>query len=133
MFKAAVCQFEPIYLDKRKTIDKMLKFIIEASSSGADLIVFPELAISGYPKWINLNNPKTANDDTLYWEKYINEGLNENHELFSLLTKAAIENNINLVAGFIESDTKNSNIIYNSSVVISRSDHYIGSHRKITT
>ena len=39
--------------DKKASLDKALKYIDEASGNGAELIVFPELFIPGYPVGMN--------------------------------------------------------------------------------
>ena len=49
IFKVAVIQESPVFLDKEKTIKKSVSLIEMASNSGAKLIVFPETFIPGYP------------------------------------------------------------------------------------
>jgi nitrilase len=52
MIKLAVVQESPVFLDREKTIEKMVKLIADAASRGAILIVFPEAYVPGYPAWI---------------------------------------------------------------------------------
>ena len=40
--------FNPIWGDKRRTLEKMKSITVEAARQGNNLIVFPELALSGY-------------------------------------------------------------------------------------
>ena len=47
--KIAVVQAAPVMFDKTKSTDKAVKLIAEAAEQGAELIVFPELFIAGYP------------------------------------------------------------------------------------
>ena len=63
MNKVAIIQQAPIFLDKEKTIQKVVALIEEAAGSGAKLIVFPESFIPGYPDWIWRLRP--ANDEKL--------------------------------------------------------------------
>lgn len=62
--RVALCQMNPVLGDLAGNVAKMKDMVIRAEQKGAQLIVFPELAISGYPP-----------QDTL---KY--EGLNRNME-----------------------------------------------------
>jgi N-carbamoylputrescine amidase len=46
-FVVAAANFSPVYGDTSATVDKMLDVLREAASQGADLVVFPELALHG--------------------------------------------------------------------------------------
>jgi nitrilase len=50
--KVAVTQHEPVWLDLVATVDKTCQLIEEAASTGANLVVFPEVWVPGYPAWI---------------------------------------------------------------------------------
>jgi predicted amidohydrolase len=56
--KIAVCQTNPVLLDLKTNITQVLENIEKAKSKGADLIVFPELALTGY--FVGLNYHKVA-------------------------------------------------------------------------
>lgn len=49
--KVAVIQKPPVLLNKQATIDRALNSINEAVGEGAELLVFPEAYIPGYPTW----------------------------------------------------------------------------------
>ena len=51
--KVAIVQDGPIYLDKKKSLKKAIHLIEEAASNGAELIVFGETWLSGYPAWLD--------------------------------------------------------------------------------
>lgn len=50
-FTAATVQAAPVFLDKKGTVDKVLRLIKEAAGNGAELVVFPEAFIPTYPYW----------------------------------------------------------------------------------
>src|SRR5215204_1511520 len=49
---AAAIQVSPVFLDLEATLAKTLERIAEAASTGAQLMVFPEAFLSGYPYWL---------------------------------------------------------------------------------
>ena len=51
--KIALVQAEPVMFDKTASLKKALQYIEEAASQKAELIVFPELFIPGYPVGMN--------------------------------------------------------------------------------
>lgn len=52
MSKLAIIQKSPVFLDKQKTIANAVALAQEAANNGAELVVFPEAFIPGYPAWI---------------------------------------------------------------------------------
>ncbi|MBL3591811.1 MAG: hypothetical protein JMN24_18845 [gamma proteobacterium endosymbiont of Lamellibrachia anaximandri] len=52
MTQLAIVQTAPVFLDKIKTIELAVIKVEEAASQGAELIVFTEAFIPGYPAWV---------------------------------------------------------------------------------
>ncbi len=52
--KVALAQVAPVWLNKEKTLQKVLDAIDEAATSGCELIVFGEGLVPGYPFWLAL-------------------------------------------------------------------------------
>ena len=48
----AIVQQPPVLLDRTRTLAKAVELVAEAAAGGANLIVFPEAFIPGYPAWI---------------------------------------------------------------------------------
>jgi nitrilase len=52
--KVALAQIAPTWLDKASTIEKVKNTILDAASKGAELIVFGEGLVPGYPWWLSI-------------------------------------------------------------------------------
>ena len=50
--KIAISQKPPVLLDLEATIDRVVETLEEAAGQGAQLVVFPEAYLPGYPTWI---------------------------------------------------------------------------------
>ena len=72
--KIQIAQFNPIVGDIKSNALKMLNLINEANESGAHLIVFPELSITGYPP-----------EDLLFRNGFINQVNDEIGNLCNLV------------------------------------------------
>lgn len=53
--KIAVVQEGPVFLDLTASMERALGFIARASDEGAQLVVFPETWLSGYPFWLDVS------------------------------------------------------------------------------
>jgi nitrilase len=48
----SVAQLEPVWLNKKRTIEKIISAIEQAATEKSDLVVFGETLLPGYPFWI---------------------------------------------------------------------------------
>ncbi len=130
--KVAAAQISPVFLDKERTIQKACRAIQEAGDNGADLIVFPEAFISGYPDWVWLiPNSKGADLNELY-VKLVENAVSVPDDSTSQLSKAAKEAGLNVVIGMHERNSETSNAsLFNSLLFIDDKGLVIGKHRKL--
>lgn len=56
LLNVALAQIAPVWLDKTATMEKVKAAITEASQKGAELIVFGEGLVPGYPWWLSITN-----------------------------------------------------------------------------
>ncbi|WP_314155695.1 carbon-nitrogen hydrolase family protein [Stomatobaculum longum] len=115
LLKIALGQFASVHGDTKSNLSKMLEMIGEASNAGADLIVFPELAYSGY------RNPSL-----------VMQRLSETQEgpFVQAMCEAAKEKRIHIVAGYPEAGEVPGRI-YNSAIFVNDAGEVIENMRKV--
>lgn len=130
--KIAAAQLTPVFLNKEKTIEKACEAISEAGKNGAQLIVFPEAFISGYPDWVWLiPNSKGAILNDLYC-RLVENAVSVPDDSTRKLCKSAKEAGINVVIGMNERNAdKSSASLYNSILFINDEGNLAGIHRKL--
>ncbi len=129
--KIALVQAEPILFDKQASLEKALKLIEEAAEKNAELIVFPELFIPGYPIGMNFGfsmgkRTEAGRED---WMRYYNASLLAGGEEFDQLAQAAIKAGAYISMGFSERDAVKGTL-YNSNVIFEPDGSY-KVHRKL--
>jgi len=133
MSKIAIIQESPVLLDRKKTIKKAVQLIDQAASAGAELIVFPEAYISGYPAWIWRLRP--GGDWGISEElhgRLLNSAVDIDAGDLRPLCDAAKKNKITIVCGLNERDGELSKAtLYNTAVVIGAEGSILNRHRKL--
>ena len=132
LIKIAAAQLTPVFLNKEKTIEKACEAISEAGKNGAELIVFPEAFISGYPDWVWLipnSKGKMLND---LYVRLVENAISVPDDSTDKLCKSAKTAGINVVMGMNERNTDKSGAsLYNSILFISNEGKIAGIHRKL--
>lgn len=130
--KVAVAQIAPVYLEVAKTIDKAISIIKEAAENKAELVVFPEAFVPGYPDWVwVVPNNKSAILNELY-TKLVENSISIPDKYTDQLSQAAKEANIHVMIGIQEKNSEASNSsIYNSILYIDDKGKIVGKHRKL--
>ncbi|MCW4049721.1 MAG: carbon-nitrogen hydrolase family protein [Candidatus Bathyarchaeota archaeon] len=127
--KAAVAQISPVFMDKEATIDKTCKAIEEAGRKKADIIVFSETHIPGYPYWRGANPISRWSQNQV---EYMKNAVKVPSEDTEVLGDAAMSAGVVSVIGCTEmSDIKGSNTLYNSILFYGKEGDLLGKHRKL--
>ena len=129
--RVALVQAEPVLFDKGACVDKTIKYIEEAAANKAELIVFPELFIPGYPIGMNFgfSMGKRTADGRVDWKRYYDASMCVGDEEFLRLAEAAKKACAYVSIGFSEQDEV-SGTLYNSNVIFSP-DGTWSVHRKL--
>jgi len=133
MPKVAIIQEAPCVLDREGTVKKAAEIINTVSDQGAELIVFPEAFIPGYPAWIWRLRPggDWGVSEELHARLLRNSIDLSTNDLKPML-EAAKANNVTVVCGVSERDSANSkSTIYNSVITIDTEGNIANHHRKL--
>ena len=128
-FTAAAVQMAPVFLNKDETIGKVISLIEEASSNGANLIVFPEATVPCYPYW-----PKDLG--SIEGRKQVLDAFTELHknsieipsEETKKLAEAAKKAGAYVILGVNERD---GGTLYNTILYLGNNGELLGKHRKL--
>ena len=130
--KVAVVQDSPVFLDKEATIEKVCTLIKAASQQGANLILFPEAFISGYPDWVWTLPAFKKQDISKMFTALYNSSISTTDKAIKLLCESAKLNNIIVVIGANEKNSERSNAtLFNSMIYIDNTGKLLGIHRKL--
>ena len=118
------------HLRPRETLKKVHKLAREAAQQGAQLVLFPEAFVSGYPRGLDFGavvgsrTDKGREDFRRYWESSVDvpgPAVNE-------LARAARNNKIYLVVGVVERD---GGTLHCCVLFFAPDGTYLGKHRKV--
>ena len=127
----AVVQGTPIMFDKDKGVEKAISMINECASNGAELIVFPELFIPGYPYGMTFGftvgsrNKEGRKDWKIYYD---NSMLADGVEMKRIID-CAVKNKVYVSIGYSERDAV-TGTLYNSNMMIAPDGEKMN-HRKL--
>lgn len=132
--KIAMAQIAPAWLNKDKTLDKILSSISEAGDQSCDLIVFGEGLLPGYPFWLSMTNGAEF-ESRIQKEihaHYIKNSIQIESGDLDAVSKIAKEKSIAIYLGIIErAQNRGGHSIYCSLVYIDKKGVIQSVHRKL--
>jgi len=126
----AVVQAAPIAFDTPRTLEKIDLKTREAAARGAQLVLFPEAFVGGYPRGLSFgatvgNRSSDGRDQyRLYWENAIEVP----GDATSTLSEIAARHGVYLVTGGIE---REGGTLYCTVLFFAPDGAYLGKHRKL--
>ena len=129
--RIAVVQCAPVMFDKIACTDKVIALTREAAANGAELIVFPELMIPGYPYGMTFGFTVGSRgaDGRKDWKLYYDNSILVPGEETERMSRAAREAGAYVSVGVSERDAV-SGTLYNTNLVFSP-DGEMTVHRKL--
>lgn len=130
----ALAQIAPVWLDKEQTIEKIKNTIETASKEKAELIVFGEALLPGYPFWIGLTNGAEWNSSVQkeIHAHYVQNSITIEKGELDTICKLAKEHHMAIYLGIIErAQNRGGHSIYASLVYINQEGFIKSVHRKL--
>ena len=127
---AAVVQASPVLFDTPRTLDKLADLTRDAAERGADLVIFPEAFVGGYPKGLDfgarlgLRLPEGREDFRRYFEAAI-EVPGPATEAIGTAARTA---GVHLVVGVIERD---GGTLHCTALMFGPDGRLLARHRKL--
>lgn len=134
ILKVALAQIAPVWLNKQKTLDKILTAIEEAGKQECNLIVFGEALLPGYPFWISLTDGArfNASDQKAIHAHYVTNAVMIEAGDLEPLQKLARQYNIAIYLGCMErAANRGGHSIYCSLVYVDGDGVIQSVHRKL--
>ena len=133
MPKIAIVQKAPVLLDRDRTLAVAVESVGEAAAAGAQLVVFPETFVPGYPAWIWRLRPggDMALTERLH-SLLLRNAVDLSEGGLDPLCEAAKNQNVTVVCGIHERGAESSRgTLYNTVVVIGADGRIQNRHRKL--
>jgi nitrilase len=128
----AAAQHSSVFLDREASVAKACRLIAEAAARGAELLVFPEAFVPGYPDWVwTVPNSRGAVLNPLYQE-LLDNAISIPDESTEQLCEAARSAGILVAIGVNERNAEASgSSLFNTLLWISEDGEILGTHRKL--
>jgi predicted amidohydrolase len=127
-FKMAAIQAAPVLFGKAASTEKACSLIREAGNKGADIAVFGETWLPGYPFWVE------GQITDLTWEAsaaYLENAIRIPGPETEALCAAARDADVDVVIGTAEADPHTEGTVYCTALTIGREGEIVNRHRKL--
>ena len=133
MTHLAIVQTASVFLDKRQTVQLAVARIEEAAARDADLVVFTETFIPGYPTWVwRLRPGADWNTSEALHRRLLDNAVNLDSDDLDPLYRVAEKYEVTVVCGIEERDNRPGQAtLYNSVVTIGPDGSLLNKHRKL--
>jgi nitrilase len=119
----AAVQATPVFLDRAATVDVAARHV---ASVDADLVVFPESFVPGYPDWVWRRSPMSDGD---WYARLVANAVRVDSADLDPLRDAARDAGTTVAVGVTE--RASSDTLYNTVVYIDAAGEIAGRHRKL--
>lgn len=129
---AVIVLYPSSFLDCQRTLDSVIARIGEAAAQGAQLVVFSEACLTGYPSWIWRLRPGTHSALLGQLHGRLRLRVTLDDATTDALCAATARHGVTLVCGIVERQgSGNRCTMYNSVVVIGPQGAILNCHRKL--
>ena len=129
--RVAVVQAASLLFDKKASLDKACRYILEAGNKGAKLVLLPEAFIPGYPRGLSfgMKTGSRSDEGRKLWNRYRDQSVEVYGPETRALAEAAKEAGCYVAIGVSERGATDS--LYCSLLYFSPEGELLGKHRKL--
>jgi nitrilase len=128
----AAAQLAPVFLDRKKTVEKACEALAEAARNGARIVVFPEAFVPVYPDWVWVVPAAKSGLHSQLYAELLDQSVDVPGPDVDRLCRAAKQNKCYLVIGVNERNADASGTsVYNTLLYIDDRGTLLGRHRKL--
>lgn len=137
MPRVAAVQMAAIPMDAEASLDRIRSFAAEAAGHGAELVVFPELLVPGYPRYVPDPFPWTDEGQELwtdiqrYFKAYVDSACVVPGPFTDAVAEISGSVGADILVGVAERHPTIRAALWNTAAMISREHGYVGKHRKL--
>jgi nitrilase len=130
--RVGVVQHPPTLLDLGATMATAITYLREAADHGAELVVFPETYLPGYPDWVWRLRPDEGQLSAAIHRRLLENSVDLEADGLQPLREAAAEHRTVVVCGMHERDgAYGRSTLYNTLVTIGADGAILNRHRKL--
>lgn len=131
--KLAIAQIAPVFLDRERTIAKVVESIRAAAAKRASLVCFGETLVPAYPFWLSRTDGARfdADDQKELHALYLDRAVTIERGDLEPVCEAARAGGIAVVLGVAERPSDRGQTIYCSRVFIGANGEVLSVHRKL--
>jgi len=132
--RAAVVQAAPVPFDTPATVEKVVRLTAEAAREGADLILFPEAYVGGYPWGLRFGTSVGGRQEAgrRSWGRYRAGAVEVPGAEVERMAEAAREHGVHLCVGVVERDRAFSGgTLFCTLLYLGPEGELLGTHRKL--
>lgn len=129
-----LAQIAPVWMNKAKTIEKIIGYIKFAAEKSCDLIVFGEALLPGYPFWLTKTDGAKFNSNIQkeIFSKYFKESIQIGRGDLKDICDSAKDNRISIYLGMIErAEDRGNHSLYCTLAYIDPNGGIRSTHRKL--
>ena len=134
LLKVGLAQIAPVWLDRKKTLVKILDYVAKAAEQGCQLVAFGEALLPGYPFWIEQTDGARFNSPVQkeIHAHYMDQAVQIEAGHLEAVCETAAKHQIAVVLGCIErASDRGGHSLYCSLVYIDQKGSIGSVHRKL--
>lgn len=124
----AAVQAAPVFLDLEASLDKLEGLVLEAATGGAELVVFGEAFLSGFPVWNAVLAPIDQHD---LHERLVAESIVVPGPETERLGRIANRNGVTLSVGVNERNPHSLGQLWNTNLIFDKNGRLVNHRRKL--